>query len=244
MSSSSSHIPLLCAKADGGRCAASAPRSTQTDCTCDSVSGRLTLSSALRRQQQQQLQEDKQNCCSRQDYIRREERLCVRQLHARTNEHVAATHCEFSGCRDPQLKRNRHPTFPQKHVSRWSVNATGGGQSFTSTHGDTETFGSMTSQTVGADYSPIGQLSYTCLAMSAAESLGEKRNSFVFPLTKMSFRLIWKTNQVLLLEKHSTQEDTKTYFLVWGLFMTHLWFSKTTFFINVTFLPLPAIAVK
>ncbi|TNN63006.1 Dihydropyrimidinase-related protein 5 [Liparis tanakae] len=27
---------------------------------------------------------------------------------------------------------------------------------------------------------------HTCLAMSAAESLGEKRNSFVFPLTKMS----------------------------------------------------------
>lgn len=50
-------------------------------------------------------------------------------------------------------------------------------------------------------YSPIGQLSYTCLAMSAAESLGEKRNSFVLPLTKMSFRLIWKTKQVLLLEK-------------------------------------------
>lgn len=36
----------------------------------------------------------------------------------------------------------------------------------------------------------MGQLSYTCLAMSAAESLGEKRNSFVFPLTKMSRRLI------------------------------------------------------
>lgn len=42
---------------------------------------------------------------------------------------------------------------------------------------------------------PIGQLSYTCLAMSAAESLGEKRNSFVFPLTKMSRRLIWNTDK-------------------------------------------------
>lgn len=36
----------------------------------------------------------------------------------------------------------------------------------------------------------IGQFSYTCLAMSAAESLGENRNSFVFPLTKMSRKLI------------------------------------------------------
>ncbi len=40
----------------------------------------------------------------------------------------------------------------------------------------------------------IGQLSYTCLAMSAAESFGENRNSFVFPLTKMSLKLIWNTN--------------------------------------------------
>ncbi len=43
-------------------------------------------------------------------------------------------------------------------------------------------------------HAPIGQLSYTCLAMSAAESFGENRNSFVFPLTKMSLKLIWNTN--------------------------------------------------
>lgn len=43
-------------------------------------------------------------------------------------------------------------------------------------------------------HTPIGQLSYTCLAMSAAESFGENRNSFVFPLTKMSLKLIWNTN--------------------------------------------------
>lgn len=54
--------------------------------------------------------------------------------------------------------------------------------------------------------SPIGQLSYTCLAISAAESLGEKRNSFVLPLTKMSFRLIWKTKQDLLLEKQENSD--------------------------------------
>lgn len=36
----------------------------------------------------------------------------------------------------------------------------------------------------------IGQLSYTCLAISAAESLGENRNSFVFPLTKIRRKLI------------------------------------------------------
>lgn len=41
---------------------------------------------------------------------------------------------------------------------------------------------------------PIGQLSYTCLAMSAAESFGENRNSFVFPLTRMSLKLICNTN--------------------------------------------------
>lgn len=60
-------------------------------------------------------------------------------------------------------------------------------------------------------YSPIGQLSYTCLAMSAAESLGEKRNSFVLPLTKMSFRLIWKKKRDLLLEKewNSNQPNGK-----------------------------------
>lgn len=36
----------------------------------------------------------------------------------------------------------------------------------------------------------MGQLSYTCFAMSEAESFGEKRNSFVFPLTKMRRKLI------------------------------------------------------
>lgn len=36
----------------------------------------------------------------------------------------------------------------------------------------------------------MGQLSYTCLAISAAESFGEYRNSFVLPLTKIKRKLI------------------------------------------------------
>lgn len=43
----------------------------------------------------------------------------------------------------------------------------------------------------------IGQLSYTCFAMSEAESLGENRNSFVFPLTKMRRKFIISAGTLL-----------------------------------------------
>lgn len=131
-----SHIPPLCAKDCGGSSTPSGPRSRQTNCTCDFVSGRLTLSSAFLRQPpissslQQRLQEDELNCCSGQDYIRREERPRVRHLRARSDRHVAETHCEFPGCVDPQLKGNYHPTFSPKHMSGWSVSTTGRRQLF------------------------------------------------------------------------------------------------------------------
>lgn len=43
-----------------------------------------------------------------------------------------------------------------------------------------------------SQYLPCGQFSNTWWAMSPAESLGLNRNSFVFPLTRMRRRFIWK----------------------------------------------------
>ena len=46
-----------------------------------------------------------------------------------------------------------------------------------------------------ADFNlPSGQCSCTYWVMSAADSFGEKRNSFVFPETKINRRLIWKND--------------------------------------------------
>lgn len=48
------------------------------------------------------------------------------------------------------------------------------------------------------DFLPSGQLSKTCWAMSPAESLGLKRNSFVFPLTSINRRLICNKTKHLM----------------------------------------------
>lgn len=53
----------------------------------------------------------------------------------------------------------------------------------------------------------IGQLSYTCFAMSEAESLGENRNSFVFPLTKMRRRFIISAGTLLDILPMETDPD-------------------------------------
>lgn len=62
-------------------------------------------------------------------------------------------------------------------------------------------------------YSPIGQLSYTCFAISAAESFGENKNSFVFPLTKMRRKFICKEEKT---PQHSikkvSREDLNYYY--------------------------------
>lgn len=51
---------------------------------------------------------------------------------------------------------------------------------------------------------PSGQLSNTCCAMSPADSLGLKRNSFVLPLTRISFRFIWNKRDCHMKCLHGT----------------------------------------
>lgn len=71
-------------------------------------------------------------------------------------------------------------------------------------------------------YIPSGQLSKTCCAISPAESLGLKRNSFVFPLTRISRRFICNTKNNFHIILHINKTFLCMYILQSHLFIDFL----------------------
>lgn len=71
---------------------------------------------------------------------------------------------------------------------------------------------------------PAGQLSNTCLAMSVAESFGEKVKSCVFPLTRMRRRCTCGKNTHISVERNDPTRTPNLHYSV----LCWLWWNSCT----------------